>query len=63
MSEQGNTKRRHEQTSRKVVYAAVVAHLSTAAAKWVAAALTRSSAMLAEAIYPTVDTGNELLLL
>lgn len=63
MSEQGNTKRRHEQTSRNVVYAAVVAHLSIAAAKWVAAALTRSSAMLAEAIYPTVDTGNELLLL
>jgi len=40
MSERGNTKRRHEQASRKVVYAAAVANLSIAAAQWVAAAFT-----------------------
>jgi cation diffusion facilitator family transporter len=49
--------------SRKVIYAAIIANLAIAAGKFLAAAVTRSSAMLAEAIHSTVDTGNELLLL
>ena len=58
-----HSKRRNEQASRKVVYVAVGANLGIASAKWIAALLTRSSAMLAEAVHSTVDTGNELLLL
>ena len=49
--------------SKKVVYAALIANLAIAAAKFTAAAVTASSAMYAEAVHSTVDTGNELLLL
>src|SRR5438445_9058352 len=49
--------------SRKVIYAAIIANLAIAIAKFVAAALTGSSAMMAEAFHSTADTGNELLLL
>jgi cation diffusion facilitator family transporter len=49
--------------SRKVIYAAIVANLGIAAAKFVVAAFTGSAAMLAEGIHSAVDTGNELLLL
>jgi cation diffusion facilitator family transporter len=49
--------------SRKVIYAAIVANLGIAAAKFVVALLTGSAAMLAEGIHSAVDTGNELLLL
>lgn len=49
--------------AKKVVYAAVVANVAIAVCKFVAAAVTRSSAMAAEAVHSTVDTGNELLLL
>jgi cation diffusion facilitator family transporter len=49
--------------SKKVIYAAIVANVAIAICKYVAAAFTRSSAMLAEAVHSTVDTGNELLLL
>src|ERR1051326_2325489 len=49
--------------SKRVVYAAIAANLVIAVAKYVAAFITLSSAMLAEAVHSTVDTGNELLLL
>jgi cation diffusion facilitator family transporter len=49
--------------SKKVVYAAIAANVAIAAAKYVAASVTGSSAMLAEAVHSTIDTGNELLLL
>jgi len=49
--------------SRKVIYAAILANLGIAAAKFVVAAITGSAAMLAEGIHSAVDTGNEFLLL
>jgi len=49
--------------SKKVIYAAIIANLAIAGIKYVAATFTKSSAMMAEAVHSTVDTGNELLLL
>jgi len=49
--------------SKKVVYAAIAANACIAASKFIVAALTGSSAMLAEGVHSTVDTGNEFLLL
>jgi cation diffusion facilitator family transporter len=51
------------QGSRKVIYAAIVANLGIAVAKFIVAAVTGSAAMLAEGIHSAVDTGNEVLLL
>jgi cation diffusion facilitator family transporter len=52
-----------ENSSLKVIYAAIVANLGIAISKFVVAAITGSAAMLAEGIHSAVDTGNELLLL
>jgi cation diffusion facilitator family transporter len=50
-------------SSTKVVYAALAGNILVAASKFVAAALSGSSAMLTEAIHSSADTVNQVLLL
>ena len=49
--------------SKKVIYAALIGNTLIAITKFIAAFLTRSSAMFSEAIHSLVDTGNQGLLL
>lgn len=49
--------------SKRVIFVAIVANLAIAGCKFLAAGFSGSSAMMAEAVHSTVDTGNELLLL
>lgn len=50
-------------SSKKVIYAALVGNAIIAAAKFVMATITGSSAMFSEGIHSVVDTGNQILLL
>jgi cation diffusion facilitator family transporter len=50
-------------SSRKVVYVAIAANVAIALCKYVAAFVTGSAAMLAEAFHSTADSCNELLLI
>lgn len=50
-------------SSNKVIYAALLGNTLVAITKFIAAAMTGSSAMLSEGIHSVVDTGNQLLLL
>src|SRR5689334_9473262 len=49
--------------SSKAVYAAVAGNVAVAVIKFIAAAITGSSAMLAEAFHSVADTANDSLLL
>jgi len=50
-------------SSKKVVYAALIGNALIAVTKFIAAAMTGSSAMFSEGIHSLVDTGNQILLL
>lgn len=50
-------------SSKKVVYAALSGNALIAVTKFIAAAMTGSSAMFSEGIHSVVDTGNQILLL
>lgn len=62
---QGGELREAEASSspRPVLYVALAANAAIAVAKFIAALITGSAAMLAEGIHSSVDIGNQLLLL
>lgn len=49
--------------SRKVIIAALIGNLMVAITKFVAAAMTSSTAMFSVAIHSVVDTGNQVMML
>lgn len=49
--------------SKSAIYAAMGGNLLIAISKFIAAAMTGSSAMLSEGIHSVIDTGNQVLLL
>jgi len=49
--------------SKTVVYAALIGNFLIAVMKFIAAIMTKSSAMLAEAFHSAADSGNQALLL
>ena len=51
------------ESSKLPIYSALVANIAIAVTKFIAAAITGSSAMISEGIHSVVDTANELLLL
>jgi cation diffusion facilitator family transporter len=52
-----------EQTSKTVVYSALAADLAIAITKFIAAAVTNSSAMVSEGVHSLIDSMNQVLLL
>lgn len=50
-------------SSKKVIYAALIGNAAISVTKFVASAITGSSAMFSEGIHSLVDTGNQILLL
>ena len=50
-------------SSKKVIYAALLGNSLIAVTKFIAAYMTRSSAMFSEGVHSVVDTGNQVLLL
>lgn len=50
-------------SSKKVIYAALLGNTAIAITKFIASAISGSSAMLSEGIHSLVDTGNQVLLL
>ena len=50
-------------SSKKVIYAALIGNGIIAVTKFIASAITGSSAMFSEGIHSVVDTGNQILLL
>src|SRR6266576_6820841 len=59
----GRPKTMASRSSNRVVRVAIASNVAIAICKYVAAAFSGSSAMLAEAFHSTADIGNELLLL
>ncbi len=52
-----------ETSSKKAVYGALLANIAIAVVKFLAAAITGSSAMWSEGIHSSIDTGNQVLML